>query len=213
MARLICIANSRRPDGRCVAGIDVDTREFVRPVGQQTDGIPEHRVYFDGRLLAVGDKFEVELRRPRQISPYQRENQTIVNWNWKHRGRASLKPLVKYCDDTTPILHSTSDRVAPAMLDELPPEEWQSLQLVRPRKPQFERDYWDQHRWRVRFRDKGKNEYYLRITDPVATHKLESGKSIGTDVLLLVSLAKPWAPPDGSKPPMCYKLVATVIEL
>ena len=212
MKRLICIANSRRPDGRCVAAIDVDTGEFIRPVARQSDAIPERRVYFGGRLLAVGDKFEVDLQRPRQISPYQRENRIIVNWNWKYRGRVSLKSLVEYCDGTTPLLHSTTDRVNPATLDQLLPEQWQSLQLVRLHKPRFERDARDQHRWRVWFRDKAGGEYYLKITDPVVTHKLETGKSIGGEVLLLVSLTKPWAPPDGSKPPMCFKLVATVIE-
>lgn len=30
--RMICLANSRKIGGRCVAGIDVNTGEWVRPV-------------------------------------------------------------------------------------------------------------------------------------------------------------------------------------
>lgn len=211
--KLLCIANSWRPDGRCVAGIDVRTGEFVRPVARPTDSIPAERLHFGGRMLAVGDTFELDLRRPDAIDRYQRENWLIENWDWRRCGRVPVKRLADYCRETVPILHTPTDRAYPAALDKLAPDEWRSLQLVRPRTVEFEADRREGSRWRARFQDSGGNEYRLRLTDPVATEKLESGQHLRSDVVLLVSLARPWTGPDRSQPPICYKIVATAAEL
>jgi hypothetical protein len=169
--RLICVANSWRPDGRCIAGIDVTTGELIRPVGAAADAIPVERLHIDGAALAVGDIFELETARPALVTRYQRENRTIVDWNWRRVGKVPGRPLLSYCEDPAPLFHTSNERVLPILLDKLPPEQWRSLVLVRPRKLRFERDG-DAQRWRARFEDRAGNEYFLRLTDPVATQKL-----------------------------------------
>jgi hypothetical protein len=211
--RLICLATSKRPDGWCIAGIDYDTGEWLRPVPRDGDAVPDRRCLIDGRFLAPLDGIGIELAQPKDIPKYQRENRFIKNWSWCRLGRFRRVDLQQYCDETVPILHSLNDRVLPAILERLTPDRWKSLQLVMPRKLTFERDLFDQHRWRARFRDRARNEYYLKITDPVVTRRLEAGAAISANSLLTISLTKPWAPPDGSKPEHCYKLVAAVIEL
>ena len=213
VTRLICLANSKRPDGRCIGGIDYDTGEWIRPVPRDSDAVPDQKCLIDGKFLATLDVIEIEVVQLREIPQFQKENRYIRNWNWSRLGRFPKAKLLPYADESAPILHSTTDRVSPRVLEQLPPNEWSSLQLVRPRKLKYERDHFDQHRWRARFQDRARNEYSLKITDPEITRRLEAGETISSDSLLTISLTKPWAPADGSQPERCYKLVAAVIEL
>ncbi|HUE73266.1 MAG TPA: hypothetical protein VMP01_20480 [Pirellulaceae bacterium] len=213
MTRLVCLANSERPGGQCVAGIDLDSGEWIRPIPRDVDAIPTARCLIGGKFLTLLDIIEVDLVRPRDTPRFQRENRIIKTWDWSIVGRFRKSDLASYCDNSTPILHSTDDRVSPRVLERLSPLEWASLQLVKPRKLRFEHDYWDERRWRARLEDAAGNEYYLKITDATITRRLESGDQVSSKSLLTVSLAKPWAPRDGSKPELCYKIVAAVIEL
>lgn len=212
MTRLVCLANSERPGGRCIAGIDLESGDWIRPVPRDSDAVPDSRCFIEGRFLAVLDVIEMDLVRPKDVPRYQRENRTVKNWNWSIHGRFRRADLLQYCDATSPILHSADDRVSPEVLNQLSPEQWKSLQLVRPRALQFERDYWDERRWRARFRDAPDNEYYLKVTDPAVTRRLEGGETVSRESILTVSMAKPWTP-GSSKPELCYKIVAAVIEL
>jgi hypothetical protein len=213
MARLVCLANSERPGGQCIAGIDLDTREWIRPVPRDLDAVPMARCIVDDKFLAPLDIIELDYLRPREPSMYQRENRIIRSWNWRIVGRFRKADLPALCDDASPILHTASDRVPPAFLDKLPPVQWSSLQLVRPRRLRFEHDHREQHRWRARFTDAAGNEYFLPITDVGTTRRLGGGVPISPNSILTVSLSKPWTPSDCSKPTLCYKLVAAVMEL
>lgn len=213
MARLVCLANSERPGGQCVAGIDLDTKEWIRPVPRDLDAVPMARCIINDKFLAPLDIVEVDLVRPRETPRFQRENRIVKNWNWTIVGRFRKADLLPLCDEAAPILHSASDRVLPKFLDKLPPAQWASLQLVRPRNLRFEHDRWDQHRWRARFEDALGNEYSLRITDVGTTRRLGGGLRISPKSLLTVSLSKPWAPSASAMLDLCYKLVAAVIEL
>ncbi|MEX0713523.1 MAG: hypothetical protein WD278_14295 [Pirellulales bacterium] len=177
------------------------------------DAVPTGRCIVGERLLTPLDVFVVDLARPKEAQRFQRENRIIKNWNWSIVGRLRKGDLPRYCDDAAPILHRKNDRVSPRVLEKLPPEQWASLQLVKPQRLMFEHDYWDAHRWRARFQDAAGNEYSLRITDASTTRRLEGGDRISSQSILTVSLAKPWAPPDGSKPELCYKIIAAVIEV
>lgn len=213
MVRIVLLANSKRPDGQCLGGIDLDTGEWVRPVTSTGDGIPVARCIVDGEFLAVRDILELDLARPRQPHKYQRENRLILNWKWQVKKRFKLEAVGKYLDDSTPILHSGSDQVAPAVLEQLSPKEWKSLQLVKPRKLNFSRHYYSPNRWVANFEDQDGNTYSLKVTDAEATRRLEKGEKIGKKCFLTVSMTKPWTPDANTKPALCYKVVAAVIEV
>jgi len=210
--QLICLANSWRPGGRCIAGIDRATGAWVRPVPPDCDAIPESRCTTGATALSLLDVFDVDVALPKETPPYQRENRTLQSWSWIVRGRVKAASLEPYVDDSAPIFHNTMDRVVGVVLDQLPPREWKSLQLVRPRQIRFERDAHDPHRWRARFKDKAGTEYLLKLTDPDTTRRLESGERIGTRCLLTLSLTRPWAGIDPSMLKVCYKIVAAVID-
>jgi hypothetical protein len=212
MCRLVCLANSERAGGQCIAGIDLDTGEWIRPVPKDSDAVPTARCFVNRSFLSPLDIMEIELVAPKEVPKYQRENRIIRKWGFSVTSRMKRSALAKYCDNTSPVLHSDDDRVATEVLEAKTPVEWASLQLVMPNSCLFEPDYWNQNRWRARFKVGGK-EYYLKITDSSTTRRLLAGEKLSKNVILTVSMTKPWAPADGSKPLMCYKLVAAVIEL
>lgn len=213
MARIVVLANSKRPDGQCIGGVDLDTGKWVRPVTASGDGIPVQNCFINGKFLALRDILEVDLSQPRQIAEFQCENRTIRNWNWRVTGRMRRADVQQYIEDATPILHSTSDRVAPDDLRRLSADQWKSLQLVRPNDLEFARHYYDPHRWVAEFKDADGNYYSLKITDPEATRRLEAGQTISPNSLLTISMAKPWTHDAAERPPLCYKIAAAVIEL
>ncbi len=67
--------------------------------------------------------------------------------------------------------------------------------------------------WVANFQDRAGNDYSLKVTDPDVTRRLENGETISKRSLLTVSMTKPWTPNPQEKPPLCYKVVAAVIEL
>ncbi len=61
MVRMVCLANSWRPGGRCVAGIDLETGEWVRPIPKGGSAIPEDDTHFADHELVPLDVVDVEL--------------------------------------------------------------------------------------------------------------------------------------------------------
>ncbi len=208
MAELIILANSVKPGGHCVAGIDRRSGEWIRPVSKENRAIPS---LVAGKIKLL-DVVEIPLTSCRPKDRYQRENRLVESWDWKVIGSVSSMDILNYCEDNTIILHSRNDRVTPQVLEALPFEEWKSLQLVRA-DVIFERDYWNRNRWRASFYDGSGNLLYLKVDYPEVVARLNNGEEIESDCLLTISLAGPWTPPDGSQPERCYKLVAGVIEL
>jgi hypothetical protein len=214
MARIAILANSKRPDGRCLGGIDLETREWVRPVTRSGDGIPTQRCFINGKMLRVLDILELDDPiRPRTTHQFQKENRVIRNWNWDVKRRLKLSAVTQFIDATTPILHGAGDRVDPAILGRLPEDQWTSLQLIEPRKLVFDRHYFDPNRWVANFEDSAGNSYSLKVTDPEVTLRLERKEKIGKQCLLTVSMTKPWTHDATKQAPLCYKVVAAVIEL
>lgn len=212
MTEIICLANSWRPDGRCVAGIEVGTGQWVRPVSKPGAGIPKEKVWIGRTELALLDKVEIPLLLSKLQDRYQRENRFLNLGRWRRTGRATVQDVLKYCEDDKVILHNHLDRVDAAVLDYKHPDEWKSLQLVHARNVKFEPDDRKEKEWRCRFMDGMYHTLSLKLRDPVAEHKLNNGEKIASECLLTVSMTGPWQP-DPGVPEQCYKLVVGVIIL
>lgn len=213
MTEMIVLANSwRPPQGRCIAGIDTVAGEWVRPVPQGGGSIPEQSTRVKGRELALLDVVRLDLDTPRFDTKYQKENRAIRNWNWELVRKAEIGEVEDYIR-TGPLLYGAGKAVKPDRLEKITPAFWTSLQLVRPSEVLFQRDPREgkQNRWKAVFPLPW--QYELDITDPVATARLNRGETIGRRCIMTASLTAPYAPADGSKPPLCYKLIAAVIEL
>jgi hypothetical protein len=212
MARLICLANSWRPGGRCVAGIDCATGKWVRPVPHRGGAIPAERTWLGAQCLGLLDIVEIQLEAPTFETRFQCENCKVRTWNWRLAGRARPADLLKCCAETRTVLHGPGKVVEPCLLERLPPQQWASLQLVHVTKVHFDRDTAERSRWHAKFSLSSCGpDYRIKLTDPDVTLRLNAGEQIKPECLLTVSLTEPIKVHD--KPALCYKLVAGVIEL
>ncbi len=209
---IIILANSIRPGGRCVAGICPDTGEWIRPVpNNPSRAIPNIPSISRINLL---DIVEIPFTgdQPDPPDPYQRENWFVDSWDWDVISRCAVEDALALAENSDLVLHTYGDHIEPSYLNSLPSSKWKSLQFIKA-NVEFVQDSWDRNRWCAHFKDNQDNMHSMKITDTDFCTKLTRGEEVSQKCLLTVSLAGPWAPPDGSQPKRCYKLVAGVIEL
>ena len=215
---VICLANSWKHGGRCVAGLRTDGGGWVRPVSREAEGVlhPWHYTLATGGEAVLLDVLQMRLTQP-QPDPHHPENWLMSYGLWDLAARP-LPPLAweLVWNSLTPgpaLLGDCEDRIAYAALEKRPVPA--SLALVRP----------EGLSWQVRqSASSGKRQtravfclagawYNLPLTDPVRLQSLVS-YPLGcypedqAETLLTVSLSEPFAR-DG----FCYKLVAAVIAL
>ncbi len=212
--RMICLANSWREHGRCVAGIRQASGTWIRPIPIGGGAIPTARIKFSGGPLVPLDVLEMRARKPDEIARFQKENRELLDWNWKIVDTAEIEDILQYCNPSPVVLHNHSKVVEPAVLDKLPSDQWVSLQLVHATNVEFSQDPRNDSRWQADFScgRLGPN-YQIKISDPIATERLNSGEQFSRNCILTVSLTEPIAFPQYNLPELCYKVVAAVIEL
>ena len=221
--RIVCLANSYKHDHRCVAGISLVTKQWVRLVGRKVPGCLtlKETCYPDGKETALLDVFEVELGE-KCGSNCHPEDVYVTEKHW-HPVRRFDEPrdakfLAAYASKGPAFLQGYGDRVYGRKIEGTPVDK--SLELIHP-----ENLWW----WIREETGKRKNRaifragsvvracYDLAVTDPVWLEKLHSlavgiyphahffnGKPPKT--LLTLSLSEPF---EGFH----YKLVAGVVTL
>jgi hypothetical protein len=138
---ILCLANSRRPKGKCVAGKEYDGGKFgawIRPVNARNDNaISEADAqYKDG---TSADLLDIVLVSMSEAAPshHQTENHQIdAGFYWMKKGRATWEQIVSATDNVTGPLwsdgdssfHGLNDKVAEAIANSLT----SSLLLVEP---------------------------------------------------------------------------------
>lgn len=212
MATIICLANSYKHGDRCIAGIELRSGKWVRPVSNTED----RAITRDVRLIRGNeprprDVLEIPLGDCGPDEGCQPENVLLQPGPWTKLDRVTEYFLLRYCQDSKIILHNHDNHVAPEHFKAIPKTQWQSLQLVRITNVSFSTDH--RGKWRAHFEDGKGFPLALKVTDPIILDKLCNDESVGTDCILTISLAAPWKPKDTDQPELCYKMVAGVIEL
>lgn len=221
---IVCLANSRKLSGRCVAGLRLDGGGWLRPVSG-----PE----FSGTLSVVDylldDDSEAALLDILRISvieaapePHQPENWLIAPSRWRLVERHALSaalPLLQSALIPGPgLLGGHTDRIPYAAFKDRPARA--SLALAEPSAVawRISAGFRGNRQARARF-TLGGSFYDLPITDPVFEQRVEglqpgqhpraaAGIAPGDRVLFTVSLGEPLASTQE-----CFKLVAAVIIL
>jgi hypothetical protein len=217
--RIVCLANSRKMSGRCVAGRELvhgKPGPWVRPVSgrpHQEVSATERR-YEDGAEPRVLDIIAMPLARP-EPHGYQAENWLLdAEWYWQRDGAIDPSALGPFVGPDAALWMSgyssssgTNDRIPQVMATAYN----SSLRLIRvsdatlyvetnPYRGQFEK------RLRVRFDYLG-TSYGLRVTDPeierLYASEPDGGCPLGSSYLT-ISLGEPFGD-------FVYKLVAAVI--
>ncbi len=212
--RIVCLANSRKLSGRCIAGrelIDDFPGDWIRPISTHMNPeIPERKCqYEDGSDLRLLDIVDISLQKhhPRD---HQRENWLLDPQDgWIKVDEYSWNDLQKLSETGGTLwrngYHKYNDRIPLRETRELT----SSLKLIHVDKLSLRvftfRDSGPRVRGQFHF---GDNYYALRVTDPDIEEvylKREEGNYDLGECYLTISLGNPF---NG----YCYKLIAAVME-
>lgn len=175
----LCLANSRKPGGRCVAGRMFNNKTYtgwLRPVsGRNTHEISNtEQLYADGTVAKLLDVIDVTLTKA-QPHLHQTENHVIAPAHWQKLGEGTWAHVVAATEtlngalwhDGSSSYHGTNDKVPEAIVQTLNNSlvllEPQSLTLVVAHESKFAGG--DERRVRAEFRYN--NTFYnFVVTDP-----------------------------------------------
>ncbi len=220
--RIVCLANSRKHSGRCIAGkeiVDGSHGGWIRPVSARPSAevSEEERRFQNGVSPKVLDIVEIPMIAPAPHL-YQVENFIIdAEYYWVKDGQSTwsdLKPLldkpVSLWANGDSTYNGSNDRVKL----EVAAKHNYSLLLIQPENLSVqvvtEGAAFRNPRRKVRAWFQYQGEHYgLTVTDPEAERAFldrENGVYKVATAYLCISLSE--AHSDGS----CYKLVATIIS-
>jgi len=224
--RILCLANSKKMTGRCIAGREVNgtvAGPWIRPVSARpSEEVSENeRQYQDGTDPRLLDVIDVPLLH---AVPHacQVENWLLdPGYYWTRVRSAGWAELHHFVETPTTLwangqstYHGLYDEIPQAVADALPG----SLYLIRVDEVTLHvfapREAFGNHKRRVQahFTHRGV-PYRLWVTDPVieGTYLAQTdGYYTGGECCLTISLGEPFQKNDGSW--HRYKLVAAIVE-
>lgn len=221
LKHIVCLANSEKLRERCIAGIDLNTGKWVRPVCDELypqDGrVPKSIRLVEGREPEVLDILQIPLSDTGNDFGFECENLSVVAGEWKYIGRVEPTDLFRYCGNFVQILHNSRKYVNPSYLQTLPFHQRRTLQLVRSVNFYVEKktSFKGNTEWRGSLQTaNGQQLRDAKITDPVFVEKLNTQYQPKSNCLVTVSLSMPYRPhPEWEGEDPCWKLISAVIEL
>lgn len=219
--KIVCLANSRKISGRCIAGKEVLAKgfgEWIRPVSnrQSAEISEEERRYDNGGDPKLLDVLTIPMLEPRS-NAYQTENHLIDDgMHWAKVDRLGWNDLGKLADQQRGPLWLNGDSSYNGLNDRIPLAQAEklkgSLLLIEPEslsiRVAVEGMEHRKRRVRACFRYSG-HDYILSVTDPYIERTyldMKDGEHKIRDVYLSVSLGDVF-----DKDQCCYKLVAAAI--
>ena len=223
LERIVCLANSYKHENRCVAGISLTTKKWVRLVGRKIPRcltLGEAR-YRDGKDISLLDVFEIEIDKSCGSNHHPEDiliAGTPLNWIRRFDRSDDLELLGEMASTEPVVFQGCCDRIDAHELEHKAARH--SLSLLEPE------DLWwwiredsGKRRSRANFRlgHEGRVRYDLPVTDPdwldqlnfmptgVHSHATLCGGR-RTRTYLTASLSEPF---EGFH----YKLIAGVINL
>lgn len=219
--KIICLANSRKMSGRCIAGKvyeDENPGAWVRPVSARPheEISEEDRRYSDGKRAHLLDIVSIPMKEPRPHT-YQTENHLIDDQSyWAKEGHADETILASAVDNDMTTLWANGYSSSSGTNDRIPLEvantEKSSLDLIAVEdvvvKASAEGAAFGDMKLKVRAKWEWKgNIYALRVTDPeieaLAIGNPNKACKLGPSYIC-VSLGEPFGD-------YVYKLAAAII--
>lgn len=223
--RIVCLANSRKPHGRCIAGREVaavGAGQWIRPVSDRPgeEVSEDERQYEDGSDPRLLDVIEVTLIR-HVPHACQTENWLLdPDEYWKRVRHADWNELQSFVDDP-PSLWINGSSTYHGQHDEIPRDEAdklsRSLYLIRVSSVDLHvfapSEAFGNRKRRVqaRFQHRG-TRYALRVTDPHVEREFlaqKDGNYTLGECCLTISLGEPFLTKGAE---YRYKLVAAIIQ-
>lgn len=211
--RFVCLANSYKEGGRCLAGIQVDEEnnpiflngkpKWVRPVCKSLHGeIPQYYVAH----LTILDIVEIEMLEGASTDTYQVENVYFLTSSVRKAGDYPQESLAQLCANQSLIFGGKSKVISEEEIQ----THRESLMLIS--VTQFEvreKVYEDSTKPKLRLSFLFGDTYYtdFPITDPIFLYRYHSDKGFTRPVdklYLCLSISVAWQS-------LHYKLVAGII--
>ncbi len=219
LTRIVVLANSWKHHDWCIAGIDLDTGKWVRPVTDLDDGrVPRTAMKLDGCFPALLDVLEIPLAPTGPDYDFESENRSILPGVWRHKGALSAQDLHRYVERPPCILHNHNRYVTCEEMQHKPFGERITLQLIRVDRLRIRdarRNPAGRHIWKG-IVPSGGRWLEANITDPMLHGRLDrcEGPPPGP-CLVTMSLSMPHKPPHwpADAKPAYWKLIAGVVEL
>jgi len=215
---IVCLANSRKYRGKCVAGKYISNYVWVRPVANTDTGelVLDQIRYEDGSIPKVLDIIRVPLKQ-RHPKLFQPENVFIRSGMWEKVGIFLENKLDNLCDNPPTLWvnnQPSKDRISYEFLEENNVES--SLLFIKPTAVRIKcedrkTDYGEKKRILRALFTYNRIHYDLRVTDPYIENKYRKINS-GTypltadNIYMCISLGEPYL---GN----CYKLIASIITV
>lgn len=219
---MLCMANSRKPKGRCIAGLLPDG-SWIRPVSTSTgEAIGEFQTLLDiGRPIQPLDVVKIPIKST-AARHHQQENQLIANRPWRFLSERSITDediadfLSQHAYDKGTLFGDPDRSISWSEVKENRINH--SLALVRTSEPIFRRT--ENRNGQLRFSSTfgyGEYQYRLPITivgfeksiPPININQVYRSES---DWWFTVSLGEAFKP-QFRNDKYCYKLVAGAIEI
>ena len=215
--QVICLANSWKHSDRCIAGIEINTGKWIRPVTSLEDGrIPKQVRLIDNNEPTSLDILEIPLAETGPNFGFASENRLILPGTWRKVGKVQPADLMKYVNENNYILHNAKKYIVVSFLQAQPTPQRQTLQLIYATKFYIKGSARAKGGKLWKGTIIGQNEQQLfdaNITDPIFCEKLDAGYVPQNPCLITISLSMPWRPKDWEGEDPCWKLIAGVIEL
>lgn len=213
VTRFVCLANSFKEGGRCIAGIELNRNnvpkkvdgvpKWIRPICETEHGeVPTHLV----SCINILDIVEIDVTGQPEEKDYQSENVFFDEDSIGVIGSLESSQIEELCDDRNLIFGNRGKAVSSEAIDSLT----YSLMLIKVDVFEITQKTYDDKPNRPQTRlvfTYHNHEYDLPITDPVFLHKYQfNANCVEQDSALFVTVSlgvewKGWY----------YKLVAGVI--
>ena len=216
--KIVCLANSRKISGRCIAGKIAEENKWIRPVSnRESEEISEEeRRYENGEMPKLLDIISIPVKERKPIL-HQMENYLIDDdYYWIKTGdfEGSLNDLLDSPKDLWGTGYSSYQGNNDRMPENMCANYSESLYLIKPQNLEIivrvEGEEFGNAKRKVRaeFGYNGKT-YLFPVTDPVVERKYLSGENgsftLAIDKIhLCVSVGLPY---NG----YCYKFIASII--
>ncbi len=216
--KIVCLANSWKRGERCIAGINQNTKKWIRPVYPlypQDGRIPKDIRLIQRREPTLLDILDIPLEKNGLNFGFESENVTIAAGKWRRLGEVQPTDLLEYCHNYNYILHNSERYVTVPYLKSLPLSERRTLEFVYATKLSVHGiPTGEGIKWRGTLTtETGLRLINASITDPVFVQKLSYGYRPQHPCLVTVSLSMPYRFEDWEEDDPCWKLIAGVIEL
>ena len=211
--KIVCLANSNKEGGRCIAGIELDENnnailenghpKWIRPICLTLHGeVPTHLVSF----VKILDIIEMDVTGYPEVRNYQSENVLFRENSIKVSGHYDTQHLNQLCDNRDLIFGNRGKAVHSENIGSL----LYSLMLIKTNKFEvIKKTYADNpnnHQIRLLFLYNG-HQYDFPVTDPEFLHNYHRNEHFIdglNEMFLSLSLTVEWMG-------WYYKLVAGII--